>query len=57
MYTGTLIEDLIAAVDRAEENAREVEIAAGLLEVETWLATLFGSPDSDSILAERVGLL
>ena len=57
MYTGTLIEDLIAAVDRAEENAREIEIAAGLLEVETWLATLSGSPDSDSILAERVGLL
>ena len=36
MYTGTLIEDLIAAVERAEEHARETAQAESL---ESWYVT------------------
>jgi hypothetical protein len=36
MYTGTLIEDLIAAVERAERHARE---AAPSAELELWYAS------------------
>jgi len=35
MYTGTLIEDLIAAVERAEQHARESTPSADL---EVWYA-------------------
>ena len=36
MYTGTLIEDLISAVERAEEHARELSQAESL---DSWYAT------------------
>ena len=48
MYTGTLIEDLIAAVERAEAKA----YAASTQEVEPWLATIQESADYDSKLVE-----
>ena len=37
MYTGTLIEELIAVVERAEEHARETSQAQTL---ESWCATV-----------------
>lgn len=40
MYTGTLIEELIAAVERAEEHARETAQSADL---EGWYAAAHSS--------------
>lgn len=48
MYTGTLIEDLFAAVERAEARA----CAADRQEVELWMATIPESADYDSKLVE-----
>lgn len=48
MYTGTLIEDLFAAVERAEASAR----AAESQEVEPWMATIQESADYESKLVE-----
>jgi hypothetical protein len=48
MYTGTLIDDLIAAVERAEAKARQAETQ----EVEPWLAAIQESADYDSKLVE-----
>ena len=46
MYTGTLIEDLFAAVERAEARA-----SADTQEVELWMGTIPESAD-DSKLVE-----
>ena len=48
MYTGTLIEDLFAAVERAEARA----CLADMQEVEPWMATMQESADYDSKLVE-----
>jgi len=48
MFTGTLIEDLIATVERAEanaqSNARELQIAA----IEPWFASIQEQATDDS---------
>ena len=43
MYTGTLIEDLIAAVERAEAQAQSFERT----EVEPWFASVQENPNYD----------
>jgi hypothetical protein len=48
MYTGTLIEDLFAAVERAEATACAAETQAA----EPWMATIQESADYDSKLVE-----
>ncbi len=48
MYTGTLIEDLIAAVERAEAKASTMDTQ----EVEAWMATIQESADYESKLVE-----
>jgi hypothetical protein len=48
MYTGTLIEDLFAAVERAEARA----CPADMQEVEPWMATMQESADYESKLVE-----
>jgi len=48
MYTGTLIDDLFAAVERAERKAREAEPR----EVEPWLAAVQESASYESNLVE-----
>jgi hypothetical protein len=42
MYTGTLIEDLIATVERAEQHARQSMDPA---ELERWYAATENEPD------------
>jgi hypothetical protein len=46
MLTGTLIEDLIATVERAEANTRELETT----EIEPWFASIQDSIDYESKL-------
>ncbi len=46
MYTGTLIEDLMATVERAEEHARVDEFA----EIESWFAKVQEDNNYDSKL-------
>ncbi len=48
MYTGTLIEDLIAAVERAEARASTMRTQEG----EAWMATIQESADYESKLVE-----
>ena len=48
MYTGTLIDDLFAAVERAEAKAREIEAQ----EVEPWFAATQESTSYESELVE-----
>jgi hypothetical protein len=45
-FTGTLIEDLIATVERAEANTREFETT----EIEPWFASIQDSIDYESKL-------
>lgn len=45
-FTGTLIEDLIATVERAEANTREFETA----EIEPWFASIQESMNYESKL-------
>jgi len=51
MYTGTMLEDLFAAVERAEQmiNAREFVIAESLME-DSWFASVRETADYDSKL-------
>ena len=46
MFTGTLIEDLIATVERAEAKATSLEVP----EIEPWFAAAQENPDYDSKL-------
>jgi hypothetical protein len=46
MYTGTMIEDLIAMVERAEARARNLEMR----EVEPWFASAQENANHDSKL-------
>jgi hypothetical protein len=46
MFTGTLIEDLIATVERAEAKAQDLEMT----EVEPWFATVQENANYDSKL-------
>lgn len=46
MFTGTMIEDLIATVERAEAKARDREIT----EVEPWFASVQENANHDSKL-------
>lgn len=48
MFTGTLIDDLIAAVERAEANARTADTP----EVEPWVRATQESASYDSELVE-----
>ena len=48
MYSGTLIDDLIAAVERAEAKARLAEMQ----EAEPWLATVPESAEYHSAMIE-----
>ena len=48
MFTGTLIDDLIAAVERAEAKAR----TSGTPEIEPWVAAVQESASYDSELVE-----
>ena len=45
-FTGTLIEDLIATVERAEANTREFDTA----EIEPWFASIQESMNCESKL-------
>jgi len=45
-FTGTLIEDLIATVERAEQRTQSDEV----LDVEPWLASVQENADYDSKL-------
>jgi hypothetical protein len=47
IFTGTLIEDLIATVERAEASTREFETAA---EIEPWFASIQDSLNYESKL-------
>ncbi|HTR26270.1 MAG TPA: hypothetical protein VMI10_20015 [Terriglobales bacterium] len=51
MFTGTLIEDLFAAVERAEQtlDAHEFIIAESLME-DSWFASVQDAADHDSKL-------
>ena len=46
MFTGTLIDDLIATVERVEANTREFESA----EIEPWFASIQDSVNYESKL-------
>jgi hypothetical protein len=46
MFTGTLIEDLIATVERAEAKSSELDAA----EIEPWFASVHETTDYDSKL-------
>jgi hypothetical protein len=46
MFTGTMIEDLIAMVERAEAKARDLEMT----EIEPWFASVQENPKHDSKL-------
>ena len=46
MFTGTMIEDLIAMVERAEARARDREMT----EVEPWFASVQESANHDSTI-------
>jgi hypothetical protein len=48
MYSGTLIEDLFEAVERAEANARSIEMP----EVEPWMVTANDGAGYQSELVE-----
>ena len=52
MYTGTLIDDLIAAVNRAEAKVRAAETQEEAQEVEPWLAAMLESAGNNSELVE-----
>ena len=45
-FTGTLIEDLIATVERAEAKAQDLEMT----EIEPWFASVQENTNYDSIL-------
>jgi hypothetical protein len=50
MFTGTLIEDLIATVERAEQASSDALIVADSLVADSWFASVQESADYDSKL-------
>jgi hypothetical protein len=48
MFTGTLIEELMATVERAEERARETALKMEMKEAEVWMAPLPEATGYDS---------
>jgi hypothetical protein len=50
MFTGTLIEDLIATVERAEQASPDTMIVADSLIADSWFASVQENTDYDSKL-------
>jgi hypothetical protein len=50
MFTGTLIEDLIATVERAEQASLDTMVVADSLVADSWFASVQESTDYDSKL-------
>jgi hypothetical protein len=50
MFTGTLIEDLIATVERAEQASSDALVVADSLVADSWFASVQESTDYDSKL-------
>jgi hypothetical protein len=50
MFTGTLIEDLIATVERAEQASSDTMVVADSLVADSWFASVQESADYDSKL-------
>jgi hypothetical protein len=48
MFTGTLIEDLIATVERAEQSSPDTIAVADSLVADSWFASVQESTDFDS---------
>ena len=48
MFTGTLIEDLIATVERAEQASSDTIVVADSLVADSWFASVQESKDFDS---------
>jgi hypothetical protein len=48
MFTGTLIEDLIATVERAEQASSDAIVVADSLVADSWFASVQEGTDFDS---------